>query len=405
MRRNSITGRWLVGLMWPGGWVLLAAWAFQQEEIAVSVIAPHAHLFCFSALGAAALLSWYFNYGRVFFVAVATGLTTWVAQPQTEAGGEALKWAAVFLLPVNLALFVWLKEGGVATLKGLIRVGFIVVQVAGVLFMLRAPGPLQAFLQESAKPGLVTLPMAAQLLFAAAALVVLVLVFVRRTKAEQDSWWVLLAVFAGLVHAERAAALFLYFGAAGLILLLGVLERGYHIAYRDELTGLPGRRALNDLFTRLSGRYAIAMCDVDHFKKFNDTYGHDAGDQVLRMVAARLSNVRGGGRVFRYGGEEFAVVFRGRSMKDALPYVEALRAAVAEDRFTLRRPDRPPPKSSGEANGAAPDSVTITISIGVAESTETNVTPERVIDAADAALYRAKQAGRNRVMLDDTPPS
>jgi len=92
-------------------------------------------------------------------------------------------------------------------------------------------------------------------------------------------------------------ALYFYSGTAGLVLVFAVLEHGYDIAYRDELTGLPGRRAFNDVMAQLGGTYAIAMCDVDHFKKFNDTYGHDTGDQVLRMVAAQLSQVGGGGQV------------------------------------------------------------------------------------------------------------
>ena len=83
------------------------------------------------------------------------------------------------------------------------------------------------------------------------------------------------------------------------------------------------------------------MCDVDHFKKFNDTYGHDAGDQVLRMVASKLSHVGGGGRTFRYGGEEFLVVFRGRSASEAKPFVESLRCSIADAGFVLRSPDRP----------------------------------------------------------------
>ena len=94
-----------------------------------------------------------------------------------------------------------------------------------------------------------------------------------------------------------------------LILVAAVAHEAYQMAFRDELTGLPGRRALNERLQRLGRSYVIAMADVDHFKKFNDTHGHDVGDQVLRLVAAQLRKIGGGGKAYRYGGEEFTLVF------------------------------------------------------------------------------------------------
>src|SRR4029453_16614478 len=194
---------------------------------------------------------------------------------------------------------------------------------------------------------------------------------------------------------------------AALILVFSVLQHGYDIAYRDELTGLPGRRAFNNVMAQLGGTYAIAMCDVDHFKKFNDTYVHDAGDQVLRVVAAELRRVGGGGRAFRYGGEEFLVVFRGRSAKEAEPFVESLRRSIAERGFVLRSSDRPArkPAPAKETKQTSAPRVNIKLSIGIAERSKRHSTPELVLDAADAALYRAKEAGRNCVMLDESAPS
>ena len=157
----------------------------------------------------------------------------------------------------------------------------------------------------------------------------------------------------------------------------------------------------------LGGAYAIAMCDVDHFKKFNDSYGHDAGDQVLRKVAAKLSQVGGGGRAFRYGGEEFLIVFRGRSARQSEPFVESLRRAIAEEGFVLRDPDRPTRKQrpSGDQTEASDRKVSISLSIGLAERSKRHSTPELVLDAADEALYHAKEAGRNCVKLDESTPS
>ena len=150
---------------------------------------------------------------------------------------------------------------------------------------------------------------------------------------------------------------------------------------------------------KLGSRYAIAMLDVDHFKKFNDTYGHDVGDQVLRMVASRMEFVGGGGKSFRYGGEEFTVVFSGKTSEESLEHLEELRKNIKESGFTIRSKDRKKKSAQNRSNGKARNGrkVSVTISIGVAERTEKNPSPDTVIKAADQALYRAKNAGRNRV--------
>src|SRR2546428_3474683 len=109
------------------------------------------------------------------------------------------------------------------------------------------------------------------------------------------------------------------------------------MAYRDGLTELPSRRALNEALPRLSGQFSVAMVDVDHFKRFNDTYGHDAGDHVLRLVAARLAHVTGGGTAYRYGREGFALVFAGQGQDEGLPYLQELRETIETSHFTMRR--------------------------------------------------------------------
>ena len=105
--------------------------------------------------------------------------------------------------------------------------------------------------------------------------------------------------------------------AALTSLCISLAHEGFHMAFRDELTGLPGRRALNEKLQRMGRIYTLAMADVDHFKVFNDTHGHDVGDQVLRMVAAQLRRVSGGGHAYRYGGEEFTLVFPARPRRKA----------------------------------------------------------------------------------------
>lgn len=183
-----------------------------------------------------------------------------------------------------------------------------------------------------------------------------------------------------------------------LMLVAAVAHEAYQMAFRDELTGLPGRRALNERLQRLGRDYVISMVDVDHFKKFNDTHGHDVGDQVLRLVASQLRKVGGGGKAYRYGGEEFTLLFPGKSVEQCVPHMEAVRLAIEQYRMQLRdKQSRPRDDREGKQRraGKAASEVSVTVSMGVAERQAEQRTPQEVIKEADKALYSAKAAGRN----------
>ena len=404
MARESTT-RFLIGLLTPGGVLLAAAWAMQQDPVVRDAAAPYAVYFAVGALAAAILLCWYHDQSRLLAAALAAVLTV-TALERWPDGAHIAKSAAIFLLPLNLALFGALRETGVMSVGGLVKLGIVVAQAALVAWVGGAAGQgVERLASSGGIGGWLSAAAAARFSFAVAAVTLAALVLRRRTKVEEGLLWALAAMFLAVNGMLRDEALRFYAGSAGLVLVLTVLEQGYDIAYRDELTGLPGRRAFNGMMGQLGRIYAIAMCDVDHFKKFNDTYGHDTGDQVLRMVASRLSQVGGGGRVFRYGGEEFLVVFRGRSAGEAAPFAEAVRKTIADAGFVLRGPDRPArkPLKKTDAGQTRPKiTIGITISIGLAERSQRHSTPELVLDAADAALYRAKEAGRNCVVLADS---
>src|SRR5205807_2416237 len=178
-----------------------------------------------------------------------------------------------------------------------------------------------------------------------------------------------------------------YLATACLILIAAVVEASYHMAYEDSLTGLPARRALSEALLRLGGHYTLAMADVDHFKSINDRHGHDVGDQVLRMIAAKLAQVPGGGKAYRYGGEEFAVIFTGQSAEQCLPNLDELRKTVEDTRFILRARFRSKKKKEKVLTDRGPgERVPVTISIGVAEKTDRHLKSDQVIKAADRAL-------------------
>lgn len=394
------TIRFLTSLLMPGGVLVLAAWALQNEDVLRGAAAPYAVYFCFGAAAAAVLLSWYYEQSRLLCSSAAVLLSASALQ-QWPDQAPIMKLVAV-LLPLNFALFAAWRERGVLTMTGVLKVGCVAAQAAGVAWIANRHVPeLDAWLSFPERAGAASgLPISALASFAAGTAALVTLSVARGTKVEQGLLWTSVAVFLGLNAPRADQGLFVYFGAASLVLVLAVLEHGYDIAYRDELTGLPGRRAFNHAAGHLGGAYAIAMCDVDHFKRLNDTYGHDTGDELLRVVAAKLSQVGGGGRAFRYGGEEFLVIFRGRSAKEAEPFAENLRKAVAGIRLTRPLPERP-----GRANGTAVEtrqdggSIGISVSIGIGEKSTRHSTPELVVEAADTALYRAKEAGRNCVRI------
>jgi diguanylate cyclase (GGDEF)-like protein len=174
-------------------------------------------------------------------------------------------------------------------------------------------------------------------------------------------------------------------------------QSNYQVTYKDALTGISGRRALEDYLSTLGRHYSIAMLDVDHFKQFNDTHGHDVGDQVLRMVASKIAKVEGGGRAFRYGGEEFTIVFNRKSADEIFVFAEAVRESIQNYALTLRSDSREEDKKEGKkqrGQGSTTKTVSVTISIGLANS-ESGLTTAQVIKKADGLLYKAKEAGRN----------
>ncbi|MCE0495819.1 GGDEF domain-containing protein [Vibrio salinus] len=175
------------------------------------------------------------------------------------------------------------------------------------------------------------------------------------------------------------------------------------VAYKDKLTDLASRRALELEFMQLNRRYSVAMIDVDHFKKFNDKFGHDAGDDVLRLVGTHLKSHCKKAQVYRYGGEEFTVIYKGKLANDAKENLEELREAISNYEMKIRNPDtRPKINTFGALKRSNTNleyqTVKVTISIGVSDSSLASSSDE-VLKLADEALYEAKQKGRNRVVV------
>ena len=362
-----------------------------------------ATVFPFTVVAAALLLGWRFNRSRLVFGIALLALTEYVLlQGLDTPRDRVFVHALAFLLPINLALVALLPERGTLTPAGLLRWVLLGIQVILVVFVAQSfPTETLKYLTIHVLPARVTAwtPVQQPAIIAFIAIgVLLVMAWLREPQSPVRGYFYgLIAVFAALSWQTAGPGQEIWLATAGLILVVAVIEASYLMAYRDGLTELPGRRALNEALPRLSGQFSVAMVDVDHFKRFNDTYGHDAGDHVLRLVAARLAQAPGGGTAYRYGGEEFALVYPGKGQDECLPYLEELREMVETSRFTMRRRFRPRIKPKVDKGRKTRQAIMITVSIGVAERNHKHSSPDQVVQAADKALYRAKEAGRNRV--------
>lgn len=355
-------------------------------------------------------LSMHFHRGRPFMALLLLAIFYWSSRSyligkSLELSLNEIYQASILLIPANFALIALMRERGLLSPAGRLRFWFLSAQafVAFWFFRYNFIASLPLFVANFGLPAFMTpelVPHPAMVAGCACFTLIAGLAVRRQSPVDAGLLGALAAFFIACnrittpdVHAA--------FSAAGvLILTLSVVRDSYNMAFRDDLTGLRSRRSLNESLQGLGRRYAIAMIDVDHFKNFNDTYGHDTGDQVLKMVAGKMMDVGSGGKTFRYGGEEFTILFPGQSAADVLPELEKLRTTIADYRLALRDAERPKNSAEGKAKRGSrgeKSHVSVTISIGVAERGENLTTPEEVIKAADKALYKAKNRGRNQV--------
>jgi GGDEF domain-containing protein len=406
----------------PGS-ILLLAVATLTGTAWFTLALPTLVFWYYASLTIGLLLAWRFHSSRVFFALVVLLLAQQAlavfASGRGGLGGpgHAALQAVAVLLPVNFVLLSLERERGFTASGIATRSLFLFVQSV-VVAVLGTSGSSATTVRAQHAAASVPLPGYVWFSFAGAAVILLARFLLFRKPVESALFWSLGGFFLAF-HAGAAGRIATtYFAVSALILAISIIETSYVLAYHDELTTLPSRRAFNEAVLRLQAPYSIAMVDIDHFKKFNDTYGHDTGDEVLRLVASKLARVSGGGQAYRYGGEEFAVVFSGRANGDAVDHLEQLRGTIEASSFRMRGgdrrqaprgPDRRNQRSRGRTSTghairkiaqAAPNASTelsVTVSIGAATSTREGPDPEQVIRAADKALYRAKAAGRNRV--------
>ena len=416
-------------LLTPGICLLVVA-----ALLHTGLIAPSAVLASYAFYGAAIaglLLAWRFHSTRIFsallILFLAQQALSYFSSPfssghmQYDAPGKAALAAIGLLVPFDFVLLSFQREKGF-TAPSLAPMGLLLFVESVIVAVLSRDSlaPAARAAHHALQPA--PLAFATQLAFAAAAVILLIRFLLFHKPAESGFLWALAACFLALRFGGVGRIPSVYFAAAAFLLAGSIVETSYLLAYHDELTTLPSRRAFNDALLRLEAPYSIAMVDIDHFKRCNDTYGHDTGDQVLRMVASRLARVSGGGQAYRCGGEEFAILFSGQTTSDVIDTLEKLRADIEASKLRLRGPDRRqetrgPDRRNQRPRGraqtgyairqlsraTAASELSVTVSVGVATSRRVDPSAEEVIRAADKALYRAKAGGRNRIETASAP--
>lgn len=380
--------------------------------------------FPFGILPVGVILSLWFNRGRaflaltsLFFAYIGYGVAA-KAHSDPFAVDAVVSAIAIFI-PLNVALMLALPERGVFHFRSYRWLLLLTVEILLAAWISSSgQSPLSGVAWRAVIDHWLLhpdpTPFVGRLLFAAGIALAIGRIFERRSPQEIGLGSALLAFFAACTWIDLPGAFAIFFAAAGIILLVAILQESHRLAFHDELTGLPGRRMLEEQLAGLGPAFTIAMVDVDHFKQFNDTHGHDVGDQVLRMVGASLADIKGGGRAYRYGGEEFAILFPDKALKESVPHLDQLRITIqnyaliprTQDRRQAARDREDRRTKSGDklrrsttrhAEALEARALSVTVSIGVAERNRRLRTPAAVIRAADEALYRAKHAGRNRI--------
>jgi len=333
-------------------------------------------------------VSWHFNRNRFIFIMLPLVFIHIGFEHFSAVNASNLFLYTSVLYPLHLIIFLALKERGLFSIWGIFKIAFFVAEVALVLYLVYFPSEtihsylnIKMFAFSSYPLQDVAVAIGIFVFFVLTSLVL----FNRYLIYNSTFLVIALTFYTGFYFLKLPHANELSLLAIGVIVFGLLIRESYRLAFYDELTALPGRRALVEDMAKLGMKYCLAMIDIDFFKKFNDTYGHDTGDEVLKMVASKLAQVSGGGKAYRYGGEEFVLLFPSKGIDDAYLHTDILRDTISKSPFSVRN------KNSFKT-------IYINISAGVVQNTPKDKDPFAVMKRADNALYKAKEAGRNKVI-------
>ncbi len=345
--------------------------------------------YLFYAISALILwVSWHFNRYRFIFIIVPLLLINLGFEYLDAKKATNLFLYVSVLYPLHLLLFLSLRERGLFSIWGILKILLFLLEIGAVSYFIAYPNSdliaffkMKFFMASFYPLQDLSVAVAIFVLF----IISILLMFSRYLLYNGSFLVIAITFYAGFYFVREPHANELSMLAIGIIVFILLIRESYRLAFYDELTSLPGRRALVEDMAKLGMKYSLAMIDIDHFKKFNDTYGHDTGDEVLKMVASKLANIGGGGKAYRYGGEEFVLLFPSKDADESYTHTDILRDTIAKSPFSVRN------KNSSKT-------IYINISSGVVQKSSKDKDPFAVMKRADNALYKAKKAGRNQVI-------
>ncbi len=385
--------------------ILISAWVLAMGSLVsykslsvVFVTLPY--IFAFFAI----VLSVWFQHSRAFYAICLLFFTMSVVTSDGRLNHRALINGISIMIPIVFIILAVTEEKGITSRHGLIKGAVVAALTLVVVIDSGTENPGFASIKQSEllfrdAGNMESIPRLSVFLFIICLCVLLTRFLLLSSMMDTAFTGAALGSFIILHFTGYRDVSAIFYSAVFLIFVIALFEASYSFAFHDTLTGVLTRRAMEHEILRLSGKYAIAMVDIDHFKRVNDNYGHQVGDDVLRMVASMIQKNISGGKAFRYGGEEFAIIFPRKTTADVAEILDRLRISIENRPLIIRGADRPKKKpriKNVYKSGAG--SVRVTVSIGIADKGYKAQTAAEVIEAADKALYKAKRNGRNCIV-------
>ncbi len=362
------------------------------------------HYSFFAISGISLLISIYFNYTRAAFSILIIFLNYIFInylklKYGTDFTSSSLFFGLCFIIPLNLIIFSFGSEHGVFNKYGILKLVFILIQITLIDFIVNRSATL---IHPTTSQDWIDIydyylnfkffdNIDSKILTQPAILVAIIGFFILLVKASfsgsllDNAFLVSLIIITLTInYCDNPTALTIFSTSALLIISSSVIQNLYYMAYHDNLTGIPSRQSFFSDIKKLPSKYSVAIIDIDNFKKFNDKYGHDIGDDVLVFVANRLAEIEGCNKAYRYGGEEFTVLFPNKNSKTSLELIDEVREDIANSKFYIEDKKKKTEK--------------ITISVGLAERKRSDRSIDTVIKRADKALYKAKSSGKNKTI-------